>query len=126
VTDELTLDAASFTAPERLECQTRFDNPFGDLMRCMFEAVDPRRDGPMTVRIVDRDGVQHFPDQIIQFMLWVQAKRDNPDADLTDFDDMRFAELASAHVRGLLGKDDSNTKPSSSSPAPDSADSSPG
>lgn len=125
-TDKIVLDAASFNSAERLECQTRFDAPFGDLLRCMFEAVDPRRDGPMLVRIIDRDGVQHFPDQIIQFMLWVQTKRDRPDADLTEFDDLPLSDLNSAHVRGLLGKGNSNTKPKKQSRKRDSADSSKG
>lgn len=103
--EQLILDAASFTASERMECQVNFDTPFGDLLRCIFEAIDPRRDAPISVPIVDRDGVQHFPDQIIQFMLWVQSKRDDPDVELSTFDDLLWRDLSKAHLGGLLGKD---------------------
>lgn len=125
-TEELVLDAASFTSPERMECQVRFDASFGDLLRCIFEAVDPRRDGPMETRIIDREGVQHFPDQILQFMVWVQAKRGDPDVELEDFDGLRFGELAGAHLRGLVGKDNGSAKSTRSSRGRSSAASSKG
>lgn len=125
VNDEtLTLDPTSFNSAERLECQTRFDAPFGELLRCVFDALDPRREGPPT-QIIDRDGVQHFPDQIMQFMLCVQARRTNPLASLGDFDELRYADLASAYVRGRLGKETKTTEPTSSSQESSSADSSP-
>lgn len=113
--DKIVLDAASFNSAERMECQTHFDAPFGDLLRCIFEAVDLRRDGPAVVQIIDRDGVQHFPDQIIQYMLWVQTKRERPDAELDEFDNLVWRDLSGAHIRGLLGKDQSSGKPKKSS-----------
>lgn len=102
--DKIVLDAASFNSAERLECQTHFDAPFGDLMRCINEAIDPNRTVAQSIRIVDRDDVQHFPDQIIQFMVWVQTKRTRPDATVDEFDGLEYRDLSSAHVRGLLGK----------------------
>ena len=110
--EKLTLDANSFNAAERMECQIHFDAPFRDLLACIFEAVASRsKDQPTSViRIVDRDGVRHFPDQIIQFMVWVQAKRDDPTVELSAFDDMVMDELEAVHVRGLLGKARSGSK----------------
>ncbi len=123
----LKLDALSFTGPERLECQQQFDTPFGDLLQCVFEACDLRRDGPMTVQIVDREGIQHFPDQIIQFMLWVQIKRDDPDAELSMFDDLQWGDLNRAYIKGRLnrlGKASTKTNESTKSGnGEDSADS---
>lgn len=102
--DKIVLDAASFNSAERMECQTHFDAPFGDLMRCINEAIDPNRTTAQQIQIIDRDGVHHFPDQIIQYMVWVQTKRDRPDATIDEFDDLEYRDLSSAHVRGLLGK----------------------
>ncbi len=120
-TEKLVLDAASFVAAERLECQIRFDVPFGDLLAFLYEAVDPRREGPMATRVVDREGTQYFPDQGMVFMLWVQAKRDDPDASLTVFEELRLADLNGAHIRGLLGKGKGSTKSPTSSDEPVSA-----
>lgn len=106
----LVLDARSFNSAERLECQVRFDASFGDLLRNIFEAVDVRREGLMETRIVDREGTQFFPDQIILFMLWVQAKRTNPDAVLEDFDSLPIGDLTLAHIRGLVGKANGSAK----------------
>lgn len=124
--EQIVLDAASFNSAERLECQTRFDAPFGDLMRCINEAIDPNRTVAQQIRIVDRDDVQHFPDQIIQFMVWVQTKRTRPDATLDEFDGLEYRDLSSAHIRGLLGKDQTATKPKKSSRGRASAGSSKG
>lgn len=123
--DELTLDPYSFTAPERLECQVQFDTAFGDLLDHMRASWDPNRDGPMTSAVVARDGTRHFPDQIIQFMLWVQEKRTRPDALLSEFDDLSLTELNSAHVRGLIrGKAKTSTRSTRSSKPPASSGSS--
>lgn len=124
--DKIVLDAASFNSAERLECQTRFDAPFGDLMRCINEAIDPNRTVAQSIRIIDRDDVQHFPDQIIQFMVWVQTKRTRPDAALDEFDGLEYRDLSSAHIRGLLGKEPATTKPKKSSRGRGSAGSSKG
>lgn len=113
MTDKLVLDARSFNSAERMECQIEFGASFGDLLRCMFEEVRPPEDGQRT-RIVDGDDKQRFGDEIIQFMVWVQAKRDQPDAVLSDFDDLTFTDLTSAHVRGLVGKDKPKSKPKKS------------
>jgi hypothetical protein len=120
----LVLDARSFNSAERLEVQIHFDTPFGDLLQALFEAVDPRREGPSVRHIVARDGTRFFPDQVIAFCLWVQAKRDRPDAELAEFDDLALADLVAAHVGGLMGKGGRSTRPARSSPEPASSGSS--
>lgn len=101
---ELVLDLSTFNAAERLECQVQFDTAFGDLMRYIRESWNPDREGPMASAVVARDGTRWFPDQIIQYMLWVQEKRTRPDAELSEFDELPLAALNGAHVAGLLGK----------------------
>lgn len=125
--EQLTLDPYTFTAPERLEVQQRFDTAYGDLLDYIRESWNPNRKGPMESAIVDRrDDTRYFPDQIIAFMLWVQEKRTRPDAELADFDGLTLAELNGAHVRGLLGKarQTSSTRRKRSGPGPDSSGSS--
>lgn len=125
---KLTLDANSFNAAERMECQVHFDAPFGDLLACIYEAVAPRtKNNPQAIiRIEDRDGNRAFPDQIIQFMLWVQTKRDDPDVELSAFDGMVIDELEGVHLRGLVGKARSRASGKSGKPSTEagSADSS--
>jgi hypothetical protein len=124
---DLILKPGSFTSPERMECQVRFDAPFDNLLDYTFTAVDPRREGLLAGEIVARDGTRAFPDQIIQFMLWVQAKRDDPDVQLEQFDSLTLAEIRGARLRALLGKAGSgNGRSTSSSPVPASSDSSVG
>lgn len=101
---ELVLDLSTFNAAERLECQVQFDTAFGDLSRYIRESWDPKRKVPLETAIVARDGTRWFPDQIIQFMLWVQEKRSRPDAELSEFDHLSLADLNTAHLSGLLGK----------------------
>lgn len=120
---KLVLDARSFNSAERMECQTEFGASFGDLLQCMFEEVRPPEDGHRT-RIVDAEGRQRFGDEIIQHMLWVQTKRDQPDTELSEFDGLTFIELTSAHVRGLVGKGNSKSKPKKRSRKQGSASSS--
>lgn len=107
----LELDARSFTLPERVECSIRFDTEFGDLLEYLYQVINPQRTAPVPNAIVDRDGRRHFADEIIAYMLWVQAKRDNPDADPGAYNDQGHLELQRAHIRGLLKKaGQANTK----------------
>lgn len=124
-TEALVLDVRSFNSAERLECQVRFDATFGDLLAALYEAIDPDRETVSQIRI-EVDGDRAFPDQIVQFMLWVQAKRDDPDVSIEAFDDLTLAELNSAFVRGMAGKASKRTRSKRSSPEPDSASSSTG
>lgn len=126
-TDKLVVDVLSFTSPERLECQTRFDAPYGELLECVFDAVRTLKADEQPTRIIDRDGNQHFPDQIIQFMLWVQTKRERPDAQLEEFNDLRWGDLSAAYVRGRVGKPTSKLsgkrkKPSTGAGSADSSE----
>lgn len=122
--DEFVLDAKSFDSAERMECQVRFDTPFGDLMRYTLAAIDARRPGPLQL-LETRAGATVWPDEVLQFMVWVQARRTDPDAALADFDGLTIGELAQARVRGAVGKAPTATMSTSSSPGPGSADSSP-
>lgn len=116
------LDAWTFNAAERHECQVQFDTEFGDLLEYLFKVVQPNQrwataeldadgnvvpkqpTGPLTVAIVDRAGRRWFGDEILQFMLWVQAKRDRPDADLDEFAEAKLQDLREAHIAGLTKK----------------------
>ena len=106
-TDEavvLSLDTGSFTAPERLEVQTRFDYPFGGILRHLLDSVTSH-DGPIRSAVVARDGTRWFPDQIIAHMLWVQARRTDPDVELAQFEALPHGDLNRAYIGGLgLGK----------------------
>lgn len=97
--EELTLDATTFTAAERLEVQTRFDAPFGELLACVLESISLDPDRPS--RIVEGRNGRAWPDQIIQHMLWVQARRSDPDATLESFDGLKLHELNRAYIRGF-------------------------
>lgn len=125
------LDAWSFNAAERHECQVQFDSEFGDLLEYLFRVVRPttrwtpvpvldaegkpavdergepvvrKPTGPVDVAIVDRNGRRYFADEILSFMCWVQAKRTRPDADLAEFSDVVIDELTTAHLVGLVKK----------------------
>lgn len=104
IPDGLVFDPYSFTAAERLEVQVQFDTAYGDLLAYVRASWNPNRTGPMESAIVDRNGRRWWPDEIMQFMLWVQVKRDRPDAQLSEFDGLTLSDLNTAHVRGLLGK----------------------
>lgn len=121
----LVLDAKSFDSAERLECQVRFDIPFGDLMQYTLAAVDARRTEPLQL-LVTRAGETVWPDQVMQFMVWVQARRTDPTVTLEDFDGLTLPELVSARVRGAVGKAPTTTTSPRSSPVPASSDSSEG
>lgn len=119
---ELVLNAASFNAAERREVQRHFDTAFGDLLQYLRDYVTAEREGPMPTAIVARDNTRYFPDEILAYLLWVEARRSNPDAKLEDYDDLSEAALRSAHVRGLLGKAGTATRtPKTSGPGPDSS-----
>jgi hypothetical protein len=99
------LDARSFNRAERLEVQQRFDVEFSDVITYLFEMINPGRTGAMPFALVERDGeTRHFGDEVLQFMVWVQAKRVAPAAALEAYDEVALADLTSAHVRGILGK----------------------
>ena len=121
---ELVLEAASFTGPERREVQQRFDTPFGDLLSFTLEAMQSGR-GRIAPLVDSRDGVHYFPDEVLQFMVWVQARRANPAASLEDFDHLTLRDLNDARARGIKGKATGPETSTSSSPGSDSAGSSP-
>ncbi len=123
---ELVLNAGSFNAAERREVQRHFDTAFGDLLQYLRDYVTAERVGPMETAIVDRrDGTRYFPDDILAYLLWVEARRSDPDAKLEDYDELSEAALRAAHVRGLLGKAGSpTTKPRTSGPGHGSSGSS--
>lgn len=105
---ELVLNPGSFTGPERRQVQQHLKIPFGDLLDYTHQAV--RRAlatelpaEPQAV-LVAVDGAMVFPDEVLQVMAWVQARRDRPDAQLEDFDGLTLADLNSARIRGLRPK----------------------
>jgi hypothetical protein len=120
------LNAGTFNAAERREVQRQFDTAFGDLLQYLRDYVTADREGPMSTAIVDRrDGTRWFPDDILAYLLWVEARRTDPDARLDDYDDLSEAALRSAHVRGILGKaGTASTKPKRFSSGPASSGSS--
>lgn len=120
--DVLKLDTRSFVASERLEVQKRFDTAFGDLVQYIRDYVTGGREGPLQTAIIDRDKTRWFPDQIMAYMLWVEARRTDPTARLEDYDAVPEVELRSAAVRGFLGKGGTpSTKPTPSSNGPGSS-----
>ena len=122
---ELVLNAGTFNATERREVQRHFDTAFGDLLQYLRDYVTAEREGPMPTAIVARDGTRYFPDEILAYLLWVEARRTDPDAKLDEYDELSEAALRSAHVRGLLGKaGTASTRPRTSGPGPASSDSS--
>jgi len=117
---ELVLNLMSFTGPERREMQQRFDTPFADLVQYTFDAIANRteRQAPL---VDGRDGARYFADEVIQFGLWVQARRTNPDALLEDFDHLTILELHNARARGIPGKATGPEPSTRSSPGSGSA-----
>lgn len=101
---ELVLDVDSFDWAERLECQQRFDNEWGDILKYLRALVNPGREGAMPFRLFDRDKNLIVGDELLPFLLWVQAKRDRPDADLVEFQGAAHGDLQWAHLGGLLEK----------------------
>ena len=126
-TDELVLNPGSFTGPERREVQQRLKIPFADLMIYTQQAVNRLyQDSPDELRVLAAaDGTLVFPDEVLQVMVWVQARRDDPEAKLEDFDQLTMADLNSARIRGLRGKANSDSTSTTSSPESPSASSSP-
>lgn len=122
---ELVLNAGTFNAGERREVQRQFDTAFGDLLQYLRDYVTAEREGPMPTAIVARDGTRYFPDEILAYLLWVEARRTDPDAKLDEYDELSESALRSAHVRGLLGKaGTASTRPRTSGPGPASSGSS--
>src|SRR5574343_2020599 len=116
---ELVLNAGTFNAAERREVQRHFDTAFGDLLQYLRDYIAAEREGPMPTAIVARDGTRYFPAEILAYLLWVEARRTDPDAELEDYDDLSESALRSAHVRGLLGKAGTpSMRPKTSGPVP--------
>lgn len=117
---ELVLHCTSFNAAERLEVQTHFDTAFGDLVQYLRDYLSGDREGPLQTAVVTRDNKRWFPDQILAYMLWVEARRSDPAAQLEDYDDLSEYALRSAAVKGFMGKEgtaSTRPKPSSNVPA---------
>lgn len=123
---ELVLDVDSFDWAERLECQKRFDNEWSDILKYLRALVNPGREGPMPFRLLDRQDNLIVGDQLLAFLLWVQAKRDRPDVELSEFEGLGNADLRWSHLNGLLGKarKDGSVKSARSSKRPASSSSS--
>jgi hypothetical protein len=117
--ETIELDAMSFTSAERLECQIQFDSEFSDLLDYLFTVINPKREGPVSYAIIDRENRRHFSDEILAYFVWVQAKRADPDTQLETYTELAPGVLQVAHVRGLLkdhGRE--NGKPKKSQPTP--------
>ena len=122
---ELVLHCASFVAAERAEVQVHFDTAFGDLVQYLRDYLSGEREGPMTTAIVTREGARWFPDQIMAYMLWVEARRTDPDAQLEDYAELSEYALRAAAVRGFMGKAGTpSTRQRTSGPVPGSSGSS--
>lgn len=122
---ELVLNPGSFTGPERREVQQRFKVPFGDLLDYTYQAVrralaEQRGADPLPV-LAGADGALVFPDEVLQVMVWLQARRSDPDAQLEDFDGLTMADLNSARLRGLRPKATGPEPSTRSSPGSGSA-----
>lgn len=121
--DELVIAPGSFSGPERRELQHRFKVPFGDLMTYTFDAaMKAGGDEPLRV-LAGADGTLIYPDEVMQVMAWVQARRTNPDTVLEDFDGLTLRDLYNARARGLRGKaltGGSSTTSPTESPSADS------
>lgn len=117
---ELVLNLMSFTGPERREVQQRFDQPFADLVEYTFQAIRVRTE-PQAPLVDGRDGARYFADEVLQFALWVQARRTNPDAQLEDFDHLTILDLHNARARGIPPKATEPERSTRSSPASGSA-----
>lgn len=130
--DELVLDPGSFTGPERREVQHRFKVPYGDLLTYTHQAVqrlfradsDEQLNQPLQV-LAGADGTLIYPDEVMQVMAWVQARRTSPDTVLEDFDGLTMRDLNNARVRGLRGKALTGGSSTTSPTESPSADSSP-
>jgi hypothetical protein len=121
---ELVLNPGSFTGPERREVQQRLKIPFGDLLDYTHQAV--RR--ALATELADpqpvlmaADGAMVFPDEVLQVMAWVQARRADPTAQLEDFDGLTLSDLNSARLRGLRPKATEPERSTRSSPGSGSA-----
>lgn len=102
MSDDLVLDAGSFTSAERLEIQAKWDYPFTGILDHLRQSMGSGTQ--ITTAVVSRDGERAWPDQIIAHMLWVQARRADPDATLATFEALSQAQLNNAFLDGLLGK----------------------
>lgn len=121
--DEIVLDARSFTGPERRLVQDKFEAYFGDLLTYTFDAIRTDRKDRLPP-LERRDGSLVFPDEVLQFMVWVQVRRTDPEAKLEDFDHLTLRHLNNARARGFQGKATGPGPSTTSSPGSSSADSS--
>lgn len=87
------LDFSSFNYPERLEVQRAFDCDFSDMWDYVVGKVRLNGSLDTSVKMLDRAGNVHFADEILRHMVWVQRKRDDPAAQLTDLDHLNFGDM---------------------------------
>ena len=126
--DNLVLNPASFTGPERRLVQQTLKLGFSDLMAYTRQAVNRLYEAEAWATplapLVRADETLVFPDEVLQAMVWVQSLRTDAEAKLEDFDHLTMSDLNSARIRGLQGKatgDSSSTTSSSGSPSADSS-----
>lgn len=87
------MDFASFTYAERLEVQRAFDCDFPDMWDYIVGKARLNGRIDTTVKMLDRNGNVHFADEILRHMVWVQRKRTDPAAQLTDLDHLNWGAM---------------------------------
>ena len=126
--DELVLEPGTFTGPERRLMQQHLKVPFADLVTYVYRAAlrlhaDDDQGEPRV--LVAAGGAFVFPDEVMQAMAWVQARRADPEAKVEDFDHLTMRDLNRALTRGTRGKAGGPETSTTSLPESPSADSSP-
>ncbi len=94
--EQIQLDLGSFTYPERLELQREFDIDFADIWDRIAAkySMGEGRDRDTGVKMVDRNGTPRFAEEMLRHAVWIQRRRTNPAAQIDDFDDGSWTELA--------------------------------
>jgi hypothetical protein len=90
------LDLGSFTYAERLELQREFDIDFADIWDRIAAkySLGDGRDRGTEVKMVDRNGTPRFAEEMLRHAVWIQRRRTNPDAQIDDYDDGSWTDLA--------------------------------
>jgi hypothetical protein len=93
---QIQLDLGSFTYAERLELQREFDIDFADIWDRIAAkySVGDDRDRSTDVKMVDRNGTPRFAEEMLRHAVWIQRRRTNPAAQIDDFDDGNWVDLA--------------------------------
>jgi len=86
------VDLLSFNAAERLEIQGHFDCHYRDLV-LVVQAEFVTGAGDESYAAVDRAGTRHFPDQILMYLMWVTARRSDPEVALESFAELGWKDL---------------------------------